>query len=210
MKEEDRKLWTERINDYRASGLTAVKWVEDRQVAIHKLRYCINKFNNENKLIFSDESIKDCGNTKWSSVALEKSIVEEKPKDSLRITICKAAIEVTDLRKSIDGLAIPVIENFKLDLLIIYSVIETAKPNNLNSFYYLTYLFESLPNTDLENMVKLDKLLPWSNEIPTNCMSSQMYSSSILKAFILSSIVNALVSVGYTCCISKPPLYFVI
>lgn len=39
MKEADRKLWTERINDYRASGLTAIKWADDRGVAIHKLRY---------------------------------------------------------------------------------------------------------------------------------------------------------------------------
>ena len=35
---------------------------------------------------------------------------------------------------------------------IVYSIIETAKANNLNSFYYLTYLFEKLPNIDLENM----------------------------------------------------------
>ena len=52
---------------------------------------------------------------------------------------------------------------------IVYSVIETAKANNLNSFYYLTYLFERLPNIDLENMDELDKLLPWSEEIPVNC-----------------------------------------
>ncbi len=30
MKEEDRKLWTNRIKDYRASGLTAVKWSEKK------------------------------------------------------------------------------------------------------------------------------------------------------------------------------------
>ncbi|CCQ95292.1 conserved hypothetical protein [[Clostridium] ultunense Esp] len=52
---------------------------------------------------------------------------------------------------------------------IVYSVIETAKANNLNTFYYLTYLFEKLPNIDLENIDELDKLLPWSDEIPTNC-----------------------------------------
>lgn len=95
MKEEDRKLWTERINDYRISGLTAVKWAEDRQIAVHKLRYYINKFNNENKEKFKDEpAIKGSVTAKWAPVALEKPIVEEKPKDALKITIGKATIEV--------------------------------------------------------------------------------------------------------------------
>ena len=52
---------------------------------------------------------------------------------------------------------------------IVYSVIETAKANNLNPFYYLTYLFEKLPNIDLESTDELDKLLPWSDSIPGNC-----------------------------------------
>ena len=94
MKEEDRKLWNERINDYRTSGLTAIKWAEDRQVAVHKLRYYINKFNKENKPNSNDESIKSPGNTKWASVTLKKSIVEEKSKNPLKVTIGKATIEV--------------------------------------------------------------------------------------------------------------------
>lgn len=94
MKEEDRKLWTERINDYRASGLTAVKWAEDRGVAVHKLRYYINKFNKENKLKSNNESIKSSENPKWTSVTLEKSIAEEKSKEPLKVTIGKATIEV--------------------------------------------------------------------------------------------------------------------
>lgn len=32
MKEEDRKLRIDRIDDYRSSGLTTVKWAEDRGV----------------------------------------------------------------------------------------------------------------------------------------------------------------------------------
>ena len=50
MKEEDRKLWTDRINDYRSSGLTVVKWAEDRGIAVHKLRYYINKEYNGHPL----------------------------------------------------------------------------------------------------------------------------------------------------------------
>lgn len=52
---------------------------------------------------------------------------------------------------------------------ITYSIIETAKANNLNAFYYLNYLFEKLPNIDTENIDELDQLLPWSSSIPVEC-----------------------------------------
>lgn len=53
---------------------------------------------------------------------------------------------------------------------IIYSIIETAKENNLNPFLYLTYLFEKLPQlTNLKNPEALDKLLPWSKTLPLTC-----------------------------------------
>jgi len=34
---------------------------------------------------------------------------------------------------------------------IMYNVIETAKENNLSPYHYLLYLFETLPNIDLNN-----------------------------------------------------------
>src|SRR5699024_8467192 len=37
---------------------------------------------------------------------------------------------------------------------IIYSVVETAKENGLNPFNYLKYLFEILPNMDIEDHSK--------------------------------------------------------
>jgi hypothetical protein len=49
MREKNRKLWSERIKDYKTSGLSAVKWAEDKGVSIHKLRYYIHKFNKEKK-----------------------------------------------------------------------------------------------------------------------------------------------------------------
>lgn len=51
----------------------------------------------------------------------------------------------------------------------IYSLIETAKENRLNPFTYLTYLFEKLPNMDIENQDALDQLMPWSSSIPLVC-----------------------------------------
>jgi len=52
----------------------------------------------------------------------------------------------------------------------IYSVIETAKENNLNPFQYLKYIFEQLPQLpDPTNPEALDQFLPWSPSLPLTC-----------------------------------------
>jgi transposase len=52
---------------------------------------------------------------------------------------------------------------------LIYSLLETAKENNLNIFHYLIHLFETLPNIDINNSTKLNELVPWSTELPEQC-----------------------------------------
>lgn len=52
---------------------------------------------------------------------------------------------------------------------VIYSIVETAKENNLNPFPYLEYLFERLPNIDKDNSAALSEILPWSESIPESC-----------------------------------------
>jgi transposase len=53
---------------------------------------------------------------------------------------------------------------------IIYSIVETAKENGLHPFYYLSYLFEKLPQLpDPQDSQALDKLLPWSTTLPLIC-----------------------------------------
>jgi len=52
---------------------------------------------------------------------------------------------------------------------IIYSIIETAKENNLKPYNYLVYLFERLPNVDTNDVVVVDALLPWSDTLPKDC-----------------------------------------
>ncbi|CAB3395990.1 transposase (fragment) [Kyrpidia spormannii] len=47
-----------------------------------------------------------------------------------------------------------------------YSIVETAKENGLNPYEYLRYLFERLPNVDINDASVLDRLLPWSPELP--------------------------------------------
>jgi transposase len=53
---------------------------------------------------------------------------------------------------------------------IIYSIVETAKANGLNPYYYLNYLFEKLPDMDTTDEDALDKLLPWSTSLPITCI----------------------------------------
>ncbi len=52
---------------------------------------------------------------------------------------------------------------------VIYSIVETAKENNLNLFPYLQYLFERLSNIDKDDTTELAELLPWSDKIPEDC-----------------------------------------
>ena len=47
-----------------------------------------------------------------------------------------------------------------------YSIVETPKENGLNPYSYLEYLFERLPNTQLDDPNAVASLLPWSTELP--------------------------------------------
>lgn len=49
---------------------------------------------------------------------------------------------------------------------IAFSIIETAKANDLKPFHYLNYIFEKLSNIDLEDYDALDACLPWSKPLP--------------------------------------------
>jgi len=52
---------------------------------------------------------------------------------------------------------------------VAYSIIETAKENQLNPFQYLTYLFEKLPNVYILDPYVLDEYLPWSTTLSDYC-----------------------------------------
>ena len=49
---------------------------------------------------------------------------------------------------------------------IFYSLLETAKENNLHPFQYIKYLLETLPTAKTSD---LDSLLPWSASLPDVC-----------------------------------------
>ncbi len=58
----------------------------------------------------------------------------------------------------------------------IYSIVESAKENGLNPYTYLQYLFERLPNLDLQDCEALDELLPWSSSLPAECRKKERAS----------------------------------
>lgn len=51
----------------------------------------------------------------------------------------------------------------------IYSIVETAKENNLIPFEYLKYLFDNLPNIDITDIKVLDEFMPWASSLPQTC-----------------------------------------
>lgn len=48
----------------------------------------------------------------------------------------------------------------------IYSIVETAKANNLVVERYLVYLFNNLFKIDVKDNEALDNVIPWSDKIP--------------------------------------------
>ena len=52
---------------------------------------------------------------------------------------------------------------------IIYSIIETAKENKLKPYEYLKFVFDKLQVVDSADIKEIDKILPWSDEIPMLC-----------------------------------------
>ena len=55
---------------------------------------------------------------------------------------------------------------------ILYSLIESAKVNNLNIYKYINYLLEQLPQLEnLDDANVLEKYLPWSTELPDDVLN---------------------------------------
>lgn len=52
---------------------------------------------------------------------------------------------------------------------VIYSIVETAKANNLVPQKYLEYIFKTAPNIDYNNTDEIDQLLPWNDQVKKYC-----------------------------------------
>lgn len=49
---------------------------------------------------------------------------------------------------------------------VLYSLVETAKENNLSPYKYIKFLLENIPNTKTS---ELENLLPWAQDVKSNC-----------------------------------------
>lgn len=65
---------------------------------------------------------------------------------------------------------------------VLYTLIESAKANELDAYEYLKYLLTEMPNNShLEKPEIIDNYLPWSTELPEECRLSHKYSKCINK-----------------------------
>lgn len=86
MNNYEKVLWIERIQEYKSSGLTAIKWCEEKNIPVHKLRYQTFKLNKE---------AKQCSEkVKWTSIVPEKPITNKEISNPLKVTIGQSTIEV--------------------------------------------------------------------------------------------------------------------
>ena len=57
---------------------------------------------------------------------------------------------------------------------VYYSLIESAKANNLNIYKYITYLLENIPQLENPNDERiLEEFLPWSTKLPSDILNYQ-------------------------------------
>ena len=58
----------------------------------------------------------------------------------------------------------------------IYSITETARANGLNVYYYVKHLLTELLDIRIDGSVDekgLERLMPWSKDLPTECYSKR-------------------------------------
>ncbi len=64
----------------------------------------------------------------------------------------------------------------------VYSLVETAKANELDPFKYLKTLFEQIPGSDYRsNPETMERLMPWSNHMQAVCLPDAKQNPSTSK-----------------------------
>lgn len=52
---------------------------------------------------------------------------------------------------------------------VVYSLVETAKANDLNPYKYLQLLLAAIPKVGMEDPENLDRFLPWDPKVKEAC-----------------------------------------
>ena len=65
---------------------------------------------------------------------------------------------------------------------VLYTLVETARANDLNVYAYLDYLLAEMPNADFCNHPEIiDAMLPWSDKLPESCRLIHKHKKSFKK-----------------------------
>ena len=65
---------------------------------------------------------------------------------------------------------------------VLYTLVETARANDLNVYAYLDYLLAKMPNADFYNHPEIiDDMLPWSDKLPESCRLIHKHKKSFKK-----------------------------
>lgn len=63
---------------------------------------------------------------------------------------------------------------------VLYTLVESARANDLDVYEYLKYLLEEMPNNHyLENPEILERYLPWSEELSERCRLKRTYKKCL-------------------------------
>ena len=65
---------------------------------------------------------------------------------------------------------------------VAYTLAESAKANGLNVYEYFRHLLAQMPNNNFQNHPEeIERLLPWSDELPKECRLAQNYKKHLNK-----------------------------
>ena len=65
---------------------------------------------------------------------------------------------------------------------VLYTLVETARANDLNVYAYLDYLLAEMPNADFYNHPEIiDDMLPWSDKLPESCRLTHKHKKNFKK-----------------------------
>lgn len=65
---------------------------------------------------------------------------------------------------------------------VLYTLVETARANELNVYAYLDYLLAEMPNADFYNHPEIiDDMLPWSDKLPESCRLTHKHKKNFKK-----------------------------
>ena len=63
---------------------------------------------------------------------------------------------------------------------VLYTLVESAKANELDVYEYLKHILEEMPNVDFKNHQEvIDNYLPWSTELPEECRLNHNYKKCL-------------------------------